>query len=251
MNDSFAESYKKMGVSLQKSKWKDLGPSIVVYNHDLNDANIGILSPLEQNAFFYVCAKVRGMEGDFINIPFDEYKRQTRFPMRKSDKDLINSFDRVATALKYFEFRNKLELNGFERGAIFTYFKADAVNRVFTVKVNDMYLYLFNKLEEEGFYTRFNYKSFVQVEGKHSKTLFRLISQWKTKGKTPYYPIEYLKFLTGTEKFEDRNVRSKVIAPAVEECSKFFKNLKTKYSDDKKSVAFTFVRCIETPILPE
>ncbi len=233
----------------KKKKWQNLGTSIVVYNHDLNEANIGTLSPLEQNAFFYACAKVRDMEGTDIHISFDEYKRNTLFPMRKSDRDLIASFDKVSTALKFFEFRNQLQSYGFEKGSIFTYFKADAEKRMFTLRVNDEYKYLFNNLEETGFYTRFNYKSFIQVNNKHAKTLFRLLCQWKTKGKTPRYKLDYIKFLTGTENYRDRDVRTKVLDSAIKECSAFFRDLKILYSEDGNEVYFTFSRTYETPVL--
>ena len=242
MNDVMVQQHQLSKLALMKGKWKELGSKLVVYNHDLNDANIGMLSPIEQNAFFYACAKVRNMEGVDIIVSFDEYRKAIKFPARKSDKDMIASFDKVSDALKYFEFRNKLYSYGFEKGSIFTYFKADPNAKTITIRVNDRYLYLFNKLEEEGFYTRFDYENFAEIPSKHGKTLFRLLSQWKSVGKTPVYKLEYIKFLTGTEKYRDRDVRDKVIAPAVEECKKFFKNLKIVYSEDKQEVQFVFTK---------
>ena len=242
MNDKLAEQHTLSKLAQMKGKWKELGSKLVVYNHDLNEANIGMLSPLEQNAFFYACAKVRGMEGTDINISFDEYRKATKFPARKSDKDMIASFDKVSDALKFFEFRNRLYSYGFEKGAIFTYFKADPNTKTITIRVNDRYLYLFNKLEEDGFYTRFDYENFTEIESKHGKTLFRILSQWRSVGKTPVFKLEYFKFLTGTEKYRDRDVRDKVITPAVEECSKFFRNLEAVYSEDRMEVYFKFTK---------
>ena len=245
MRDELVAPYKEKRLQIHRQRWKDMGPSIIVYNNNLNEANIGLLSPLEQNAFFYICGKVRNMEGRDIVLSFKEYREKTRFPARKSDKDMIASFDKVSAALKFFEFRNKLQSYGFEKGAIFTYFKADPSTKEITVRVNDAYLYLFNNLEETGFYTRFNYEKFADVNGKHSKTLFRLLSQYRVAGRTPDYPIEYIKFLTGTEKYRDRDIREKVIDPAVEECKKYFGKLETIYSEDKRTVGFKFTRSLE------
>ena len=93
---------------------------------------------------------------------------------------------------------------------------------------------MFSELQSR--FTQYSLSEFLEIDGSHAKTLYRILKQWKYKGTTPLITIEKFKFLFGlNEKYKLGDIDRWVINPSIEELAQYFQNLEVhkKYENRK------------------
>lgn len=196
---------------------------IVKYDNKLNNLTLKSFSKRDLDFFYAICSKVRDRRTEVVELSFDEIKEITEY--NQSQDRFLKELDRMNSKLMscgwtYEDDTMILRFN------LFRMFCINKTKEVLEVCIEDEFMWIFNDLTRN--FTSFELSEFVNLKSVYSKKLYRILKQWKTKGKTPEYKIDIFKELLGTPKYAVKDLTKEIIKPAIQELDekKIFKNLK-------------------------
>ena len=206
---------------------------IVKHRNELNDFELGKLSPNQANLFTYLVYKIK--DKDKVVISYDEAMEKLDLPKehRYFKKLLLQSYNKIMD-MKYYNI--KINENGNTSGSIshiFDEFEWDDETELISLEVNQKNKYLFAELQNR--FTQYSLAEFIEIEGSHAKTLYRILKQWRYTGETPVMTIEKFKFVFGlTEKYKLSDIDRRVLNPAINELKKLFIGLEVHKKYEKR-----------------
>lgn len=206
---------------------------IVNHRNELNDFELGKLSPNQANLFTYLVYKIK--DKDKVVISYDEAMEKLDLPKehRYFKKLLLQSYNKIMD-MKYYNI--KINENGNTSGSIshiFDEFEWDDETELISLEVNQKNKYLFAELQNR--FTQYSLAEFIEIEGSHAKTLYRILKQWRYTGETPVMTIEKFKFVFGlTEKYKLSDIDRRVLNPAIDELKKLFIGLEVHKKYEKR-----------------
>ena len=206
---------------------------IVKHRNELNDFELGKLSPNHANLFTYLVYKIK--DKDKVVISYDEAMEKLDLPKehRYFKKLLLQSYNKIMD-MKYYNI--KINENGNTSGSIshiFDEFEWDDETELISLEVNQKNKYLFAELQNR--FTQYSLAEFIEIEGSHAKTLYRILKQWRYTGETPVMTIEKFKFVFGlTEKYKLSDIDRRVLNPAIDELKKLFIGLEVHKKYEKR-----------------
>lgn len=206
---------------------------IVKHRNELNDFELGKLSPNQANLFTYLVYKIK--DKDKVVISYDEAMEKLDLPKehRYFRKLLLQSYNKIMD-MKYYNI--KINENGNTSGSIshiFDEFEWDDETELISLEVNQKNKYLFAELQNR--FTQYSLAEFIEIEGSHAKTLYRILKQWRYTGETPVMTIEKFKFVFGlTEKYKLSDIDRRVLNPAIDELKKLFIGLEVHKKYEKR-----------------
>lgn len=206
---------------------------IVKHRNELNDFELGKLSPNQANLFTYLVYKIK--DKDKVVISYDEAMEKLDLPKehRYFKKLLLQSYNKIMD-MKYYNI--KINENGNTSGSIshiFDEFEWDYETELISLEVNQKNKYLFAELQNR--FTQYSLAEFIEIEGSHAKTLYRILKQWRYTGETPVMTIEKFKFVFGlTEKYKLSDIDRRVLNPAIDELKKLFIGLEVHKKYEKR-----------------
>jgi len=222
-----------------------MGNEVVKYHNNLNEMPFRKFTSTEMDLFFMICSKVKEMESSEIDIPFEQIMRLSdyrRDSKKKFIADLRKTNKKLLTAMLSFEderFEGDLVL--------FHTFIADKDENVLRVGINPNFEYIFNKLSGE--FTRFELEEFVKLDSKYTKTLFRLLKQWRTIGRREFMMEEFRTLLAIPDSYKTGDIDRYILIPSKDELSHVFKNLrinKIKKGQGGRIIGYEFLFKKET-----
>lgn len=198
----------------------------VRYNSNLNKLENGALGSVEQNLFFYVCARIREHGEELIDISFDSIRERSGFTAH-GDSALIEALREVNRNLLAMNYEYVTENNVIVQGGLFSTFAIDPSRRTLSVRINDDLSFLLNRLDEN--FSEWELEEFVKIKSSYIKRIYRLCKEWRTIGKTPIYKIETFKQLIGLpDEYENKKMVARILQPTKNELSKYFRNFQVK-----------------------
>lgn len=189
-----------------------MSKEIVKYNNKMNKIPLKNFEKIDMNFFYAICSKVKNVGSDQVEIPFDDLKEMTGYD--QSQNRLVNDLDRMNSKLIQCRgrFEDEDEIVYFN---LFSTFRIVKSRKVLKIRVNPDFTWLMNNIVKE--FTSFELQEYVSLTNIYAKALYRLLKQWKTKGRTPEYSVADFKELLATPDYPPMKLRDKVIKPAVEE----------------------------------
>ena len=206
---------------------------IIKHHNELNDFELGKLSPNQANLFTYLVYKIK--DKDKVVISYDEAMEKLDLPKehRYFKKLLLQSYNKIMD-MKYYNI--KINENGNTSGSIshiFDEFEWDDETERISLEVNQKNKYLFAELQNR--FTQYSLAEFIEIEGSHAKTLYRILKQWRYTGETPVMTIKKFKFVFGlTEKYKLSDIDRRVLNPAIDELKKLFIGLEVHKKYEKR-----------------
>lgn len=202
---------------------------VTQYKNQVNSIPMRQWTKEEMNLFFAVLTQMKD-EGT-REIHLDKYSlaeiAQYTITHNKRYHDTMESLAKKLQSLTYFE-KTK---NSFEMMPFFTKFKAawidDLSDMDLVIKVNEEFEYILNKWQENN-WTKFMLDEFIEIESTYSKTLFRLLKQWRTKGKREFTIEEFRRLMDIPESYPNGMINSRIVKNGVKDLSKYFEKLKYK-----------------------
>ena len=95
-----------------------------------------------------------------------------------------------------------------------------------TVRVSDEFDYVVNRLDSE--FTSYELAEFTQINSSYSKTVYRLLKQWRTIGRKEYSIDELKRLLDTPNYYTPSHIDKNILKPVLRELPPFFKGLKVK-----------------------
>ena len=245
---------------------KKIGKKAVVYNNDLNKLNIGMFSPGLQDVFVTIAACARdgdeiggqivGIENmltHHVEISFDDFRKMTGLSMRGDGYvvEVMEKFGKDIASLQY-QLILPTKIIG---GSLFPLYEIDKETRTLKVAVSPSLSYILSDTDKN--FTEFLVEDHCNLTGKASKTLYRILCQWKCQGYTQWYGIDELKTVFGCIDYDNKNfVRE--LRKAIKELTdkKAFRNLTMDFKKDRSQkgapisdIQFKFSKTKYTPVL--
>ena len=218
---------------------------IVKFHNDLNKVKLPSLTEQEQNIFFGIISKIKTKgEGKIgratiISTPNQiSYSKETiKFTPQEllefSTENLTNkALGDLLTTLREKIFKadftmliekddedliGKVIINLFETFALL-YPKNDTeYNNLLRVEmtIHPYFAYLVNELRAD--FTRFELAEFIALSGKYTKTLYRLLKQFRQTGWAEWDFKEFKDLLDIPEDYEMCNIDQRILKPAIKE----------------------------------
>jgi len=200
---------------------------IVKYDSELNTIPLRKFSPVEMNLFFSIVSRMRDKENAVISFPFHELKELSDYKMTASKafiKDLENTYDKLMD-LNF----SKRSVSGLsvEKFRMFTRFKinGDIDTPYVEIQVHEMAIPLLNNLEQ---WVRYSLTEFRELNSGYSKTMYRLLKQYRTTGYAYFSKSDFNELLDVPKSYKQPDVDKRIINPIRQELTAIFKGLSIK-----------------------
>lgn len=196
------------------------------YHNDLNRISTKEWTAEEMDFFFLIISKVRDQGTQELIFSKNELVKAAGY----SGKDLSRLRDRLTRLVKHVGGLNYLHQTKtvVEVWHMFNRFKIEWTDDYSDfnayIEVSPHFEYLANELQAN--FTSFEFQEFAGLRSTYSKTLYRLLKQYRQTG-SAYFSLEELKFLMGIPTcYRPTNITCTVFEPCLKELSPIFKGLK-------------------------
>lgn len=185
------------------------------------------------NFFFAICTKVKEKEDSLIELSFDEIKDLADYKEVGRER-FVNDLRSMNQKLNEIDgtFDIGDEIITFN---LFVTFRILKTKDIVKIRVNPDFIEFFN--EWANGFTLFELTEYVKLDSTYAKALYRLLKQWRHRGKTQEYSVDILKeLLDAPPKYTPKQFKQWVIDKAVAEIKEkgYFKNLDVEVVKEKK-----------------
>lgn len=193
---------------------------IVKYDNYMNNLNFKGFTTTDYNFLMMLCNKVRDKGTTEITISFQELKEKTEYKQH-TIKQFVADLERMNDKLMKItcKLRTETKIIMF---VLFPTFEIDIQNQVLIVSVNEKFAFILNELVKN--FTRFDLQEFICLQSKYSKTLFRLLKQYKTTGRYETSVDKFREKMDIPKSYVNRDV-TKIIDSSVKDLQNCFKDL--------------------------
>lgn len=200
-----------------------MSSKVVKYHNDLNYVSMRQWSAEEMDLFFTIIAKIRdkGTSQQVLNA--EELKILTGSETRNSYWfKMLDEFTDKAINLVYKEHNE----NSFKKMTMFTLFEYFSDSKCLAIEVSSRFEYIVNKLTAN--FTVYELAEFTSLKSTYSKTMYRILKQWRTIGKKEFKIDQFRGLLDIPDSYNVSAINRQVLKPIKKELSEYFKGLKIK-----------------------
>lgn len=203
---------------------------IVKYHNDFNKIQLPSFTEQEQNLLCGIISKIREnpINQSIKLTPQELIKFSTENLTNKALGDMLfilrNKFFKADFMIliedKERDFIGKEIINLFESFKLW-YDKKDTEFKhllEIELKVNPRFEYIVNEVTKN--FTGFKLEEFIALSGKYTKTLYRVLKQYRTTGKAHFEWEEFKRIMDIPEDYEIHNIDKWILKPALKELTK-------------------------------
>lgn len=189
----------------------------------------------EMNIFFSILTVMRDEGTREIHLDKFELADIANYSVANNKRyyDTIRELIEKLGSLRYYENNS----HSLKYMPFFTYFEAtweeDLSNMDLQIQVNERFEYILNQWNE-GNWTKFVLNEFLAIDSTYSKTLFRLLKQWKTVGQREFSVEEFKRLMDIPESYSTGMINTRIIKNALDDLKPYFLNLKVKIVKSNK-----------------
>lgn len=196
---------------------------IVKYDNYMNSLKFKGFTSTDFNFLMVLCNKLRNKDVSEITISFDELREKTDYKQTATNK-FVSDLERMNKKLMEITCRFETE-SKIIMFVLFPTFIIDIDRQLLRVSVNKDFKFILNELVKN--FTRFELREFVELDSKYSKTLYRLLKQYRSTGHYEVNIEEFKKIMDYPETYTSKYIMDKIIKPSIDELDNksYFQNL--------------------------
>ncbi len=194
---------------------------VVKYDNYMNGLKFTGFTTTDFDFLMLLCSKMRDKNVTELTIPFEDLRQKTGYT-RTSIQKFRTDLERMNEKLMRVTCKLKTETRTL-MFVLFLTFDINLENQTLTVCVNEKFKFILNELVKN--FTRFDLNEFIRLDSKYSKSLYRLLKQFKSTGKLEIRLDEFRRKMDIPSTYTNRDVMSKVINPSLKELQDYFSNL--------------------------
>lgn len=200
---------------------------LVKYHHELNTIPLRKFTPVEMNLFFSIVSRMRDKGEQTVRFSFDQLKELSDYKPTANNRfidDLAETYEKILSLR--FGRRSKSGLS-IEMFVMFTEFKinGDAEEPYVDIRIYEKAIPLLNNLDE---WVRYSLKQFTDLQSSYSKTMFRLLKQFRTTGYAYFSKEDFHELLDIPKSYRETHINERVLKPIKEELTPLFRGLTIK-----------------------
>lgn len=188
---------------------------ILAFNEIEQDLLCGLMVKLkeEKNKVTFYPSDLRSiLKSDYTNESLLEFSLSLREKFFKADFTIIEKTTRGEK-----EVTTHRTINLFTEFAIYVYASSKDLESI-EIQVNPQFEYILNQLTAN--FTAFELAEFIALSGKYTKTLYRLLKQFRTTGKAYFEWEEFKRVMDIPEKLAMRDIDKDILKPAIKQLTK-------------------------------
>lgn len=200
---------------------------IVKYHHELNTIPLRKFTPVEMNLFFSIVSRMREKGDKTVRFTFDQLKDLSNYKATANHR-FINDLEMTYDKLMDLRFgRRSADGLNIDRFIMFSEFKirGTAKEPYVDIQIYEKALPLLNNLDE---WVRYSLQQFNELQSSYSKTMFRLLKQYRTKGVAYFSKEDFQELLDIPKSYRESDINKKVMKPIKQELTAIFKGLTIK-----------------------
>ena len=197
---------------------------IVKYHNYMNSLKFTGFTVTDFNFLLTLCSRLKDKGTNEVNFSFTELRTLTNYKKSNSIKQFVEDLKRMNEKLMKITCSLKTETEII----MFVLFPTFAINlnkQTLTVSVNERFRFILNELIKN--FTRFDLQEFVTLESKYSKSLYRLLKQYRVTGKYEIEVNDFRSKMDCPESYNNKQFMQNIINPAL-------KNLQNYLSLEKE-----------------
>lgn len=200
---------------------------IVKYHHELNTIPLRKFTPIEMNLFFSIVSRMREKGDKTVRFTFDQLKDLSNYKATANVR-FIDDLEQTYKKILSLRFGRRSE-SGLTREffVMFTEFKINGEADIpyVDIRIYEKALPLLNNLDE---WVRYSLQQFNELQSSYSKTMFRLLKQFRTKGYAYFSKEDFHELLDIPKSYKQPDIDKRVIKPIRQELTAIFKGLTIK-----------------------
>ncbi|EAI0579895.1 RepB family plasmid replication initiator protein [Campylobacter coli] len=200
---------------------------IVKYHNDFNKIKLPSFTEIEQDLLCGLMVKLKEEKGKVTFYPWDlrnilkssydnnslmEFVSSLKRKFFKADFTIIEKTTRGEKEVEAHK-----TINLFTEFAIYVYESSKDLESI-EIQVNPRFEYILNQLTAN--FTAFELSEFVSLSGKYTKTLYRLLKQYRTIGKAYFEWEEFCRIMDIPENKTTGDIDKFILKPALKELTK-------------------------------
>jgi plasmid replication initiation protein len=205
---------------------------IVKHHSELNTIPFRFFSPVEMNLFFSIVSRMRDKGTQTVRFSFVQLKELSNYKAT-SNKNFLNDLRKTYSKLLRLSF-GKTSKSGlrFEAFVMFTDFdiNGDADMPYVDIKLHEKALPLLNELDS---WVRYSLQQFNELQSGYSKTMFRLLKQFRTTGYVYFQKEDLHELLCIPSSYNQGTIDQRVFSPIRKELTPLFRGLTIKKKYEK------------------
>ncbi|MBX1152324.1 replication initiation protein [Campylobacter jejuni] len=204
---------------------------IVKYHNDFNKIKLPSFTEIEQDLLCGLMVKLKEEKNkvtfypsDLRNILKSNYDNES---LLKFSSSLKEKFFKADFTIIEKTIIDKEELTAYRTINLFTEFTVyvfenedngkNELKRI-EIQVNPRFEYILNQLTAN--FTAFELAEFIALNGKYTKTLYRLLKQFRTTGKAYFEWEEFCRIMDIPQDYRQSEIDKRILKPAIKELSK-------------------------------
>lgn len=196
---------------------------LVKYHNDLNTLSMRQWTAEEMDLFFSIVNRIQEKGTQLLELDTNDLKVLANSDQRTYRwVDIVERFTHKAMNLVYRE--DTPDVLYISR--LFTRFKYYKESDNLEVKVNDDFEYIVNKLTAN--FTVYELAEFTSLKSTYSKTMYRILKQWKSLGEKEFKVNQFRELLDIPNSYNTSAINRQVIKPIEKELPRYFNGLKVK-----------------------
>ena len=204
-----------------------MGNELVKYHHELNTIPLRKFSSVEMNLFFSIVSRMREKGDTTVRFSFNQLKELSNYKATANVRfidDLKETYEKILSLR--FGRKSQSGLN-FSMFVMFTEFEiiGEADEPYVDIKLHDKAIPLLNDLDE---WVRYSLKQFTELQSSYSKTMFRLLKQFRTTGYAYFTKDDFHELLDIPKSYKQGNIDQKILNPIKTELTPLFRGLTIK-----------------------
>ena len=206
-----------------------MSKEVTKYKNEVNTIPMREWTVEEMNFFFAILTQLRDEGTRKLTLDKHELAQLANYSIEHNQRyeATMKNLGEKISKLTYWEKTD----NSYTIMPLFTFFRAtwndDLTELMVKVSVNEEFEYILNQWEL-GQWTTFELKEFTEINSTYSKTLFRLLKQWRKKGKREFSVDEFRNLLSVPDSYKNSHINERIIKNAKIDLSPYFDNLKIK-----------------------
>lgn len=200
---------------------------IVKHHSELNTIPLRAFSPVEMNLFFSIVSRMRDKNNQTVRFSFSQLKELSNYKAT-ANKNFLSDLKKTYTKLIRLNFgRTSKSGLRFEAFVMFTDFdiNGEADEPYVDIKLHEKALPLLNELDS---WVRYSLQQFNELQSSYSKTMFRLLKQFRTTGYAYFLKEDLHELLDIPKSYNQGTIDQRVFSPIKKELTPLFRGLTIK-----------------------
>ena len=196
---------------------------IVKYSNNINQAALTGLKAGGMDLFMLLCARAKDRGTELLTCEYAEIKKAIGLSDH-NNRYVSTQFGKACDVINTLRFKTMNETTGSCKMVIlFPTCENNPENETVIIRVNPDAIALLNEINRN--FTRFELQEFVKLESKYSKSLYRLLKQYRSTGNFGVDAEKFRELMDCSPKYTNGEFMRKSVTPAVKELAACFPGL--------------------------